>query len=84
MMRFLEASRRSNDSAMNYSRGNTVAIKEQVVWKKEMENKTRSGFDEQCGIESNINNSGEQRGIHVEKWIAKQFEVVASPFRMMH
>lgn len=28
MMRFLEASRRSNDSAMNYSR-NTVAIKEQ-------------------------------------------------------
>lgn len=29
MMRFLEASRRSNDSAMNYSRGNTVAIKEQ-------------------------------------------------------
>lgn len=47
-----------------------------------MENRsTRSGFDEQCGIESNINNSGEQRGIHVEKWIAKQFEVVA--FRMM-
>lgn len=49
-----------------------------------MENRsTRSGFDEQCGIESNINNSGEQRGIHVEKWIAKQFEIVASPFRMM-
>lgn len=82
-MRFSEASRKSNDDRDELFTRNSRDKEARVLFGKRNGKQKKQEIDEQCGVESNINNSREQRR-EMDRKTCFDAELVASPFRMMH